>query len=230
MKPRLLIAIGVLAVSAVPAYAAADHQFTLSAATPAFEWEGAPEVSRGAPLYSEDARTATPCDSGPARPCEDVLFKVTEAGKFTVTVEGLEGTGGTTDADLYLYKSDESGAVGEKIGSAAANGPDSVTYAKAVPGYYLAQVDYYHSYNSGYKGKVKFTSSVPAAAPAPATTPPPPAAAPEPAAAPPSTPAGTPKPHGKKPSKRAACQKKAKKIKNKKKRAKALKKCKKIKK
>jgi hypothetical protein len=229
MKPRLLIALGILAVTAVPAFAATDHNFTLSAGTPAFEWEGAPDVSHGAPVFNEDARTATPCDAGPARPCENVLFKVTEAGKFTASVEGLEGTGGTTDVDAYLYKSDESGAPGEKLGSAAASGPDSVTFAKATPGYYLLQVDYYHSYNSGYKGKVKFTSSAPAAAPAPpATTPAPPAAPAEPAAAPP-TPAGTAKPYGKKTSKKAACQKKAKKIKNKKKRAKALKKCKKVK-
>jgi hypothetical protein len=217
MKLRLLTAFAILAVCAVPALAA-DHDITLSAATSTAEWEGAAQVSHGAPLYNEDARTAVPCGSGPARPCETVLFKVAEPGKFTASVEGLEGTGGTTDVDLYLYKSDESGAPGEKLATAAASGPDSVTATKAVPGYYLLEVDYYHGYNSGYKGKVKFTSAAPPAAPAPATAPPVTPAAP--------TPAGTPKPRG---SKKAACQKKAKKIKNKKKRAKALKKCKKVK-
>ena len=221
MKLRLLIALAVLAVLAVPAIAA-DHDITLSAATPTAQWEGAAEVSHGAPLFNEDARTAVPCDSGPARPCETVLFKVTEAGKFTASVEGAEGTGGTTDVDLYLYKSDESGAPGEKLATAAASGPDSVTVAKATPGYYLLEVDYYHGYNSGYTGKVKFTPAAPPAAPAPpATAPAAPATAPAPA-----TPSGTAKPHG---SKKAACQKKAKKIKNSKKRAKALKKCKKMK-
>ena len=216
MKLRLLTALALLAVCAVPALAA-DHDITLSAATPTAEWEGAAQVSHGAPLYNEDARTAGPCGA-PNRPCETVLFKVTEPGKFTASVEGLEGTGGTTDVDLYLYKSDESGAPGEKLATAAASGPDSVTAAKAQPGYYLLEVDYYHGYNSGYKGKVKFTSAAPPAAP-PATTPPV-------TTAPPTTPAGTPKPRT---SKKAACQKKAKKIKNKKKRAKALKKCKKVK-
>ena len=218
MKLRLLSALALLAVCAVPALAA-DHDITLSAATPTAEWEGAAQISHGPPLYDEASRTAIPCGT-PNRPCETVLFKVTEPGKFTASVEGLEGTGGTTDVDLYLYKSDESGAPGEKLATAAASGNDSVTAAKAVPGYYLLEVDYYHSFNSGYAGKVKFTSSAPAAAPAPApavTTPP---------AAPPTTAEGTPKPRT---SKKAACQKKAKKIKNKKKRKKALKKCAKLK-
>ena len=216
MKPRLLIALALLAVCAVPALAA-DHDITLSAATPTAEWEGAAQISHGPPLYDEASRTAIPCGA-PNRPCETVLFKVTEPGKFTASVEGIEGTGGTTDVDLYLYKSDESGAPGEKLATAAASGPDSVTAAKAVPGSYLIEVDYYHGYNSGYKGKVKFTSAAPPAAP---TTTAPPVTTP-----PPATAEGTPKPRT---SKKAACQKKAKKIKNKKKRAKALKKCKKMK-
>ena len=51
-----------------------------------------PRTSAGAPLYDEAARRAIPCDAGPARPCEDVLFKVEEAGKFASKVDG--GTGG----------------------------------------------------------------------------------------------------------------------------------------
>lgn len=218
MKLRLLFALAILAVAAVPAFAA-DHDITLSSATPTAEWEGAADISRGIPVYDEDARTAIPCGSGPARPCEEVLFKVTEAGKFTATVTGLEGTGGTTDVDAYLYKSDESGAQGEKIAVAAANGPDSVTAPKATPGFYLLVVDYYHSYNSGYTGKVKFTPAAPPAAPVVTA---PPAAAPEAPAA------SAPKPAAKKKkASKKACQKKAKKIKNKRKRAKALKRCKK---
>ena len=222
MKLRLLLVTALFGVLAAPAHAA-DQQFTLSAATPAFTWEGAADISRGLPLYDEAARTAIPCDAGPARPCEEVLFKVEEAGKFTATVEGLEGTGGTTDVDAYLYKSDESGAAGEKIASAAANGPDSVTAPKATPGFYLLVVDYYHSYNSGYAGKVKFTPAVPPAAATPVVA----APAPAPAAAP-----SKPKPTAKQKlaAKKKACSKKAKKIKNSKKRSKALKRCKKLKK
>lgn len=218
MKLRLLLACALLAVLAVPAFAA-DHQFALSAGSPAFEWEGAADISHGAPLYDEAARRAIPCDAGPARPCEEVLFKVEEAGKFTASVEGIEGTGGTTDVDLYLHKSDESGVAGEPLATAAAAGNDSVTLAKAAPGFYLLVVDYYHSYNSGYKGKVKFT---PAAPPAAAT--PLPVVAPPAVAAPAAAPAAKPRT-----SKRAACQKKARKLKNKRKRAKALRKCKKLK-
>ena len=220
MKLRLLTAFAILAVCAVPALAA-DRDITLSSSATVAEWEGAADISRGIPVYDEDARTAIPCDAGPARPCEEVLIKVTEAGKFTATVEGLEGTGGTTDVDAYLYQSDASGAQGEKIASAAANGPDSVTAPKAAAGsFFLLVVDYYHSYNSGYKGKIKFTPAAPPAAPVTAAPTP---AAPAPAAA-------NSEPAAKKPSKRAACQKKAKKIKNKKKRAKAMKKCRRAKK
>jgi hypothetical protein len=223
MKLRVLLAFALLAVCAVPALAA-DHDITLSAATPTAEWEGAAQVSHGAPVFNEDARTAVPCGAGPARPCETVLVKVAEPGKFTLSVEGLEGTGGTTDVDLYLYKSDESGAAGEKLATAAASGPDSVTVAKATPGYYLVEVDYYHGYNSGYAGKVKFTSAAPAVAPAPVTAPVVTPTTP--------TPAGTPKPTSKQKlaAKKKACSKKAKKIKSAKKRKAAQKRCKKLKK
>lgn len=215
MKLRLLIAATALGLLAAPALAA-DHDFTLSAASPAFTWEGAADISHGPPVYDEPSRTAIPCDAGPVRPCEEVLFKVEEAGKFTATVTGLEGTGGTTDVDALLYKSDASGEPGEHLQTAAASGPDSVTAAKATPGYYLLVVDYYHSYNSGYEGKVKFTPAAPPAAPAPVVTVPVPVA-----------PAEKPKPAAKKKKKKASCATKAKKIKNSKKRAKALKKCKK---
>ena len=214
MKLRLLLATAILAVLAVPAFAA-DHQFELSAAKAVTEWEGAADISRGLPVYDEAARTAIPCDSGPARPCEEVLLKVTEPGKFTATVEGLEGTGGTTDVDAYLYKSDESGAAGEQIATGVANGADTVTAAKAAPGFYLLVVDYYHSYNSGYKGKIKFTSTAPPAAPV----------AVPPVIAPVAPAAEAPKPAAKK--KKPTCAQKAKKLKNAKKRAKALKACKK---
>ena len=217
MKLRLLIALAILAVCA-PGALAADYDFTLSAATANHEWEGAPEVTRGSPVFDPAARTAIPCDSGPARPCELVLIKVTEAGKFIAAVEGMEGAGGTTDVDLYLYKSDESGAQGEELASTAAIGDETLAFNKAAPGFYLLVVDYYIAFGAGYKGKLKFTPSAPAAAPAPPTVGDPPA--------PPAPPASSPQP---KTSKKAACQKKAKKIKNKKKRAKALKKCKKMK-
>ena len=207
----LTAALMLLALIAAPALAA-DHEATLASGATKFEWEGAADISRGAPLYNEDARTAIPCGSPVARPCEEILLELAEDGKLTVKVEGVEGTGGTTDVDLYLYASDASGAPGEKLGVAAASGPDSVTVSKAKAGHYLAVVDYYHAYNSGYKGVATFAPAVqPVEAPA-VTTPP----------APTTTPAS--KQPAKKSSK-AACKKKARKIKNKRKRKKALRRC-----
>jgi hypothetical protein len=219
LRTRLLAgALAAALVLVVPALAAPDKTGTLSAAAPVFTWEGAPQITHGAPVYEADARQAIPCKT-PARPCEYVLLNLLDAGKLVVKVEGEAGTGGDTDPDLYFYESDAQGTQGKAISSSANSGPDSITYKAPKAGYYLALVDYYHGFNSGYKGTATFTAATPAAPPA--TTPP--------AAAPPTqTPNGTPKP-AHKPSKKAACQKKAKKIKNAKKRKKALARCKKIK-
>jgi hypothetical protein len=221
MTLRALLAVVLLAIFAVPAFAI-DQQFQLSAATPKFEWEGQPDVARGSPANDEDTRSQIPCDSPIARPCEEILFKLPEAGKLTATVEGEAGVAQTTDVDAYLYKSDESGAQGEKLASGSAAGPDTVTFAKATPGFYLLVVDYYNAYNSGYKGVAKFT---PAAVPVVAAAPAPVVIAPAPAAVEAKAPAAKTKT-----SKKAACTKKAKKIKNAKKRKAALKRCAKLKK
>jgi hypothetical protein len=218
MSGRILLAAAALVCAAVAPALAADREATLSSSATKYEWEGAPHLSRGAPLYNETARTSIPCGSGPARECEETLIRLTEPGKLTVKVDGLPGTGGTTDVDLYLYASDDKGTQGDKLGSSAANGPDTVTVTKAKAGYYLAVADYYHSYESGYKGVATFVSSTP---------PPPPPAPPvaEPAAAPAPQPAPQSQPAKKKPSAKAACQKRAKKIKSAKTRRAALKKC-----
>ena len=217
-KRTILGSLAAALAVAVPALAAPDQSATLSASTPKFTWEGAPQISHGPPLYDHDSRVATPCKT-PARPCDYVLLNVTELGKFSVKVEGEDGTGGTTDPDAYLYESDSSGTQGKELASSAASGPDTVTYKVAKPGYFLAVVDVYHGYNAGYKGTATFTPAV-APAPAPAPTPPPAAAPAQ------QTPDGTAKPRA---SKKAACKKKAKKIKKAAKRKKALKRCAKMK-
>jgi hypothetical protein len=211
----LVLAAALLGLSAAPA-AAIDHQAAMSSAALKFEWEGQPQISHGAPLYNEDARTAIPCSTPAARPCETALFKVEEAGKLILGVDGEAGTGGTTDVDAYLYKSDAAGTQGEKLQTAAASGPDTVSVGKAVPGFYLLVIDYYHGYNSGYKGVAKFTPSAPviAAPPAPVTIPAVPVAAPAQEA--------KTAPAKKKP---ATCASKAKKIKSAKKRKAAVKRC-----
>ena len=224
MKLRTRLALGALALVAllaVPALAAPDQSATLSAATPAFSWQGAAQITHGAPVYNADARTAIPCKT-PARPCDYIVLNVIEPGKLSVKVAGDPGTGGDTDPDLYLYESDKDGTQGKALGSSAVSGPDAVTYKVTKPGYYLVLVDIYHGYNSGYKGAATFASSAPPAAA-------PPTAAPPATTAPQQTPNGTAKPRtDTKKAKQAACKKKAKKIKNAKKRKKALKRCSKI--
>lgn len=208
-----------LALCVAPTAVAADHSATLSAATPKFEWEGAPQTTRGTPLYLEQ-RQEIPCKTPGIRPCEDVLINLLEPGKLSIKVDGGSGDPPEGDVDLILYKSDASGAQGDKIAEGVAKGPDSVTVAKAAAGYYLAHVDYYHAFNTGYAGIATLVPSAPAvtAPVAPVVTP-----ATQPAEAPAKAPAK------KSTSKRKACQKKAKKIKNKRKRSAALKRCKKIK-
>jgi uncharacterized protein (DUF2141 family) len=215
-RRRIALATTALALAATPALAAPDQTFELTAAAPTTKWEGPAQTTHGAPLYQEDARTAIPCDT-PSRPCDDVLLKVGETGKLTVKVEGTEDLDGTTDVDLYIYKSDAEGAEGDKLATAAASGPDTAT-VKVTPGYYLARADYYHAENGGYAGEAKLSGF--ATAPAPVA----PVTAPAPA---PTTAEGTPKPAQRTTGKRAKCMKKAKKIKNKRKRAKAVKRSKK---
>ena len=210
----VLAATAALAIAAPSALAAADQSFELTATAPTAKWEGAAQVTRGAPVYDETSRTALGCDT-PARPCDDVLLKVTEAGKLAIKVEGAAAAAGTTDVDLYVYKSDAEGTEGEKLATAANSGPDA-TSVKVTPGYYLARVDYYNAYGAGYAGSATLSGF--AAPVAPVTAAP---VAPPPAPAAPASTTTT-----KKPSKRAACIKKAKKIKNKRKRAKAVKRCK----
>lgn len=149
------------ALIAVPALAAPDHSAVLSNDVTKFDWQGAVQVSAGVPV---DARTGVPCKTPGARPCEDVLFDIKDAGKLTVKVDGGPGGPPNDDVDLYLYKSDSAGAPGDEIGSGVAGGPDAVV-AKVVPGFYLARVDYYRAKGSGYTGTATFAGSAPAVTP-----------------------------------------------------------------
>ena len=210
---RLAITTAAATVALAAPAAAADHQFAMSPATPNASWEGAEQTTHGLPLYVEEARTAVPCGTPGARPCEEVLFKVDVAGKLLIKVSGAPDLEGETDPDLYVYKSDDAGTMGEPQGSSAVSGPDTVT-VKVTPGFYLAQVDYYHAEQGGYFGEAKLSGF---AAPVEPVTIAPVATAPAPA-----TPAAAPAPAAKK---KSSCKAKAKKIKNAKKRKKALKKC-----
>jgi hypothetical protein len=213
---RRRIAAAVLAtcaLAATPALAAPEHTTVIGVDKPKFEWTGAVQVSAGVP---NGVRESIPCKTPVLRACEDVLFEVKDAGKLTIKVDGGPGGPPEDDVDLYVYKSDKDGTAGDQIHAGVAVGPDSASL-KVVPGYYLAQVDYYRAKASGYTGVATFAGAV-AAAPvpavqAPAVSQPAPAAKPKPTAA------------DRRKAKLRKCQKAAKKIKSSAKRKKALKRC-----
>lgn len=208
------IAVGVCALVAVPALAAPDQTAVLSAATPKFEWDGAVSVSAGVP---NGVRESIPCKTPGARPCEDVLLEVKDAGKLTVKVDGGPGGPPEDDVDVTLYESDKSGAAGKQLAQGIAAGPDQVS-AKVVPGYYLAQVEYYRAKGSAYHGVATLAATPAAVTPVVVPVTPPAVSAPAPAAN------SKPAPAGKKNAAKK-CKKAAKKIKNASKRKKALKRC-----
>jgi hypothetical protein len=233
MHKSIALLTAVAALAAAPsAMAAPDREGKVSAASPAFNWDGGPGTSIGANVEGAGGVSVgnlVGCFEGIAD-CEDTLIKVETAGTLTVTTD-VEST--DDELDLYLYPTNAAGEFDNQAEDMAAGGGAGTTgdekiVAKVKPGYYMAHVKFFLAQGSTYKGAAVLSGfSAPAPAPAAvvpnATTP-----APAPAAQP--APSSSSKPAAKKPSKKAACQKKAKKIKNAKKRKAALKKCSKIKK
>ena len=201
------------AIAAAPALAAPEHSTVIGVDKPKFEWTGAVQVSAGVP---NGVRESIPCKTPVLRACEDVLFEVKDAGKLVIKVDGGPGGPPNDDVDLYVYKSDRDGTAGEQVHAGVAIGPDTASL-KVVPGYYLAQVDYYRAKASGYTGVATFTGAAPPAPAVPAV----PAVAP----AQPAQPKPASSDAAKRKAKLKKCQKAAKKIKNSAKRKKALKRC-----
>ena len=216
MNRRLisLVLVAIAGLVAVPALAAPAREGTVSAAAPIFAWDGGPGNGIGQGVA---AVRCTPA----IYECEDTLIDLKDPGDLFAEAKGGDGA---NDIDIAIYASDASGTTDSPPG-----GPDNplvedisegkdakVTAKKLKPGFYVVRVRTFDGVQAVWKGKAELKlppPPAPAVAPAPVATP---------------TPAATPKP-AKKTSKRKACEKKAKKIKNKRKRAKALKKCKKIK-
>ena len=243
-----------LVAAAFPASAVAapDKSAELSADTPTFAWEG---EGTGIPIdalhvFDDVMGSDSPfaCDS-PGHDCDYILLDVKHPGSVKITVGADDamqneipeyGNLTVPDLDVYFYASDKDGVPqGESLTGIECAGGNAVETceAKALKaGLYVVEVSFFLADAATYKGQVALTTAVPPtpAAPAveaPAPPPAPPAEPPAPAApqqpAPPAQPyiADEPKPAAKKPSKRATCQKKAKKIKNKAKRKRALKRC-----
>ena len=243
--------LAVLVAAAFPASAAAapDKTAELSADTPAFAWEG---EGTGIPISAVGQELPVnphSCDM-PGHDCDYILLDVKHPGVVKITVaadDAMENAipvyGNLTvpDLDVYFYASDKDGAPqGDSLTGIECAGGNAVETCEAKdlkPGLYVVEVSFFLADAATYKGKVELTTPVaptppatpaveaPAPPPAPAAAPPAPAAPQQPA--PPAQPfnADPPKPAAKKPSKKATCQKKAKRIKNKAKRKRALKRC-----
>ena len=197
------------------------HNATLGATAPSFAWNGGPgngtavsTPAGGISIYGELG-----CRDG-LSDCEDILCKIQDAGKLPVSVNADDDS---TDAiDVYLYESNEAGEIDEDAELTDAQGAteksDETLSWQVKPGYYLARVSFYDAQEDTYKGTAELTGfAVPAQ----------PAQPPQPAQ--PAQPDQPAQPAAKKKSRKAACQKKARKIRNKGKRKKALKRCAKLK-
>ena len=203
---------------------------------------------------SEDEGGPNPFGCGtPGHDCDYVKLNVVHPGDLNLTLdfsdggESVEGIVSFPDIDGALYKADKDG---NKTGDSL-TGTDcgtGVTVEKCSakglqPGLYVVEVSFFLADEATYKGTADLVTSVPptppaapaapeapaepapqpGSEPAPASYQPPPPAQPY-VAEEPKKPATTKKKKSKK-AKRAACNKKAKKIKNKGKRKKALKRC-----
>jgi hypothetical protein len=203
-----------MAVCAAVALAAPDRSGTVGPASTSYTWDGGPGTSAGADVPGAGGVSVgnqAGCVDGVAD-CEETLIKVEADGKLLVTATASQPA--RDGIDLYLYRSDASGTYDSSQADladgagASTTGTEKITIT-AKQGYYMALVKFFDAQNETYKGTATFTSSETATA-----------------SPTPSPDAMQPKPAGGK-SKRAACVKKAKKIKNKHKRKKAIKRCKK---
>ena len=186
MRTRLgVLTLALSLALAIPALAAPDQSGTLSATAPTFAWDGRPGTGFSEPLLTG----SNPGCAAPAGyDCDDILLKLDSGGDLTVaidagdqqTIEEPTGEFGTVgaypDLDVYIYKSDESGAAsgepisdGEECASGALN--ETCVAKNVKPGYYLAQIEYWLAVEHEYKGTATLSNFPAPAAPAPAPTP-----------------------------------------------------------
>lgn len=167
----VLAAAGSLSTAAL-AWAAADREATLSAASPVFEWDGGPVTG----AFFEDAEK------------DETLFNMLEPGNLTITATE-PGPTGEEDIDLELYRSSASGEpIGEPVAFTEEAGTEEVLAVKNLkPGYYLLQTVGFLAVEATYKGKATL---VPTGGGAPGEEPTP-GATPEPGATPTPSPGGS---------------------------------------
>ena len=184
-SPAALCAlVGLLVLLAVPAIAQAappDRTATVSASASAFAWDGPPGTGTYAPVGGYDPEA---CNKEAANYCDITLVNVQSGGPVGLELKIFGYSDPTSDFDLYLYKSDSTGVVGEQV-NAENDGPTPVTgptglpagfeethtNAALEPGYYLVIVAYFLTNESSYKGSFTVTGATPVAGGG--TTPPP---------------------------------------------------------
>ena len=164
---RTLVGAGTVAavalVAAVPAGAAPAREAVLGVEVTSYTWEHGPVVSAG----SDAANPLTMC-TDPGFPCDDTLIELTAEGRLKLVTTAVEelpnGLAYRPDVDIYLYRSDRAGTVGQQV--AASETPDAtetITVARAKPGFYLLRVAYFSGINVSYEGTATFTHLPPPA-------------------------------------------------------------------
>lgn len=120
-------------------------------------------------VYTSDVASNVPACSSAIFECEKRLVEVTDAGKVVFKITGTSAAPTPDvpyDVDLHIYKSDAKGTQGALVGEGVtAEANETVTVAKATPGFYLVLQDWYFGAGT-VAGSVKFTPPVVAPAPA----------------------------------------------------------------
>jgi hypothetical protein len=160
---RLLGVSGVIAivVGVLAAVAAAqpDRTGTVTPDTP-FSWDGPSAVGHN---EDYDGASGVPCGDTDADRCDETLIDADAGNFYDTSGGGVEFSIGNydvpdSDFDLYVYESDETGTLGNLVGSSA--GPAGDEEAVAIPeasGHYLVRVIYWDvDPASGYDGQAEF--------------------------------------------------------------------------
>lgn len=187
---RRLLPIALALLAPAPAAAATpDRLAVMSAATPAFAWDGE-RATAAAPQQSANGFDPALCSKEPGYYCDITLVRLEAAEGTTaeLVLDIFDFSVPFADFDLSVFHSDAAGTPGEFIANggnlSAAGLEETVKVAEAEPGHYLVTVSYYFSPDASFKGTIKATGiTPPPAPPAPAPAPAAPAAAAAPAPA-----------------------------------------------
>jgi hypothetical protein len=134
----------------------ADRNGSVSPAAP-LDWTGA--LASGHNL-NFDPQAAGPCGKTDETYCDISLVNVVPADFYSVAAGGVDfstkGKASPEDIDLYVYKSDASGAVGDFVGASGGSTADESVSVLNASGYYLVVAVYFNVNNADYAGHAEF--------------------------------------------------------------------------